>query len=183
VNSVGPNRAQVGPTMRENAHPRLHVDFARKPMSFWITRKSLGHFLRQSVTLTNKPLHFFPFTTRSPRRRAVKKQAPVSLYRSVYSMTGAPVRQTRDWTPLHQFPSLNFTNEALSHPVYRDSAYSQGNRRIPGDLGQPNQIELVEKYQEDLMMLEQGSRGYEHTWNKLAAARVSLRWRKQDWGK
>jgi hypothetical protein len=46
----------------------------------------------------------------------------VSLYWPNHAKTGAPVLQTPNWIPPNHFPSLNFTNETLDHPVHRDSA-------------------------------------------------------------
>jgi hypothetical protein len=110
-------------------------------------------------------------------------RSPVSLYRSDHAKTGAPERQTPNRTPPNHFPPLNFTNETLNHPVHRDSADSQRNKRVPGDPGQPNPIELVEELQEDLRMLEQESREYEQTWNTLTMVRALSWWRRTDLGR
>jgi hypothetical protein len=86
-------------------------------------------------------------------------------------MTGAPVRQTPNWTPLNHFPSLNFTNEALHQLVHEDSVNNRMSERVPGDLWPPSLIGWVSEYQEQVRVLKQEDSGHERTWNSLATAR------------
>jgi hypothetical protein len=56
-------------------------------------------------------------------------------------------------------------------------------QHVPSDPWRSSSIRGVEELEENLRTLEQTTRELELTWSKLVAARVSLKWRKQDWGK
>jgi hypothetical protein len=72
MNSVGLNSAQPAyrrgePTLARARGAVLH----RSPQGFEYLRKNHAHYLTGSLTFANKPLHFYLFTTRNPRRRTV----------------------------------------------------------------------------------------------------------------
>jgi hypothetical protein len=123
MNSVGLNSAQPAYSMGESARARARgAVLQRNPSGFEYLNKNLAHYLTGSLTFAKKPLHFYLFTVSSPRRRTAETGAPASLYRPDHAKIGAPVRRTPNWTPPNHFPSLNFTNEALNHPIHGDSA-------------------------------------------------------------
>jgi hypothetical protein len=164
MNSVGLNSAQ--PAYRRGEPMRARTRGAvlhRSPQGFEYLRKNAAHYLTGSLTFANKPLHFYLFTARSPRRRTVRNRAPVSLYRPDPATTSAPVRQTPNWTPLNHFPSLNFTNEALHQLVHGDSVNKRMSERVPGDLGPPSLIGWVSEYQQQVRVLKQEDSGHERT--------------------
>jgi hypothetical protein len=104
------------------ARPR--ADFARKTLSFCSTRKSPRHYLMQSLTFANKPLRFYFFTLRSPRRWTATRRFSASLYRLGYLMTRALTWPTPNSTFGGHFPSINSINPSRTLPVHDDS----GNR-------------------------------------------------------
>jgi hypothetical protein len=159
LNSAQPAYRREEPTRARARGAVLH----RSPQGFEYLRKNPAHYLTRSLTFANKPLHFYLFTARSPRRRTVGNQAPVSLYRPDPATTGAPMRQTPNWTPLNHFPSLKFTNEALHQLVHRDSVNNQMSERVPGDLGHPCLIDWVSEYHEQVRVLKQEDNGHERT--------------------
>jgi hypothetical protein len=139
MNSVGLNSAH--PAYRRGESTRARARGAvlhRSPQGFEYLRKNLAHYLTGSLTFANKPSHFYLFTARSPRRRTALGRPPVSLYRPDPAMTGAPVRQTPNWTPLNHFPSLNFINGAPNHPVHGDNEDHRMSKCVPSDLGPPS---------------------------------------------
>jgi hypothetical protein len=161
MNSSGPEPTQVGPSTGGNV-PALSV-LQKHPYRFKNQSSRPRHYLTGSLTFANKPLHFYLFTARSPRRRTVGNRAPVSLYRPDPATTGAPVWQTPNWTPLNHFPSLNFTNEALHQLVHGDSVNNRMSEHVPGDLGLPSLIRWVSEYQQRVRMLKQEDSGHERT--------------------
>jgi hypothetical protein len=69
MNNVGLNSAQ--PAYRRGESTRVHARVAvlhRSPQGFEYLRKNPAHYLTGSLTFANKPLHFYLFTVRSPRR-------------------------------------------------------------------------------------------------------------------
>jgi hypothetical protein len=162
MNSVGLNSAQPAYRRGEPTRARGAV-LHRSTQGFEYLRKNHAHYLTGSLTFANKPLHFYLFTARSPRRRTALGRAPVSLYRLDPATTGAPVRQTPNWTPLNHFPSLNFTNEALHQLVHGDSVNNRMSECVLGDLGPPSLIGWVIEYQEQVRVLKQEDSGHEWT--------------------
>jgi hypothetical protein len=106
---------------------------------------------------------FYSFTARDPRQRTARGRTPVSLCRLIHTTAGAPERQTPNQTLPKSFPSLNFTNKALNHPVHGGSAGSPRNRRVPGDPELPSLIGRVSEHQEQARLLKQENNGPERT--------------------
>ena len=95
MNNVGLNSAQPAYRRGESTRSRARgAVLRRSPQGFEYLRKNHAHYLTGSLTFANKPLHFYLFIARSPRRRTAMGRAPVSLYRPDPTTTGAPMRQT-----------------------------------------------------------------------------------------
>jgi hypothetical protein len=81
MSSVGLNSAQPAYSRGESTRARARVSVLhRSPQRFEYLRKNPAHYLTGSLTFAKRPLHFYPFTARSPRRRTALGRAPASLH-------------------------------------------------------------------------------------------------------
>jgi hypothetical protein len=172
MNSVGLNSAQPACRREEPARARARgVAFAQRTLTIWNSLKNPSHYSSVSLTFAETPSSFPLFTIPSPRRRTAGNRAPVSLYRPVYSMTGALLWQRPNSSPDKGFPSTNFTNGALTHTIHGDSGHYRQSSAFPLIYG--------------VLVQLAGSGNIRRThgcWNKIAGRmnRPGIRWPR--WG-
>jgi hypothetical protein len=103
----------------------------REPWRFEISIKNHFHCSSVSLTLAKTPPRFYLFITRGPRRRPAENRAPTSSYRLDHSMTGALLWLRPNSSPNKSFPSINFTNGALTRSVHGDSGHNGQHDVVP----------------------------------------------------
>jgi hypothetical protein len=154
---------------RKRARARAPADFARRPLSFWINRRSPTHCLTQSLTFTKGPLHFFPFTTWSPRHRAVVQSSGELAYRPICARTDALLWPKSNSGSNERFPSLNSMN---SYPVC--SVY--------GDRGCCGWMNVFPTISGHLVQLG-GSTSITGTWAHLNEGAGDMNWPESRWSR
>jgi hypothetical protein len=121
MNRVGLNSAQMVYSRGESTRARAREAILhRNPSGFEYLNKNPMDYLTGSLTFAKKPLLFYLFTTRSPRRRTAHGRAPASAYQPNHSMTGVLLRLRPNSNPNKCFPSTNFTIGPLSHSARGD---------------------------------------------------------------
>jgi hypothetical protein len=119
MNSSRSNSAQVGPTQKENA--RAPVDFANRPLVFWITRTGFpALFLWVTDAFRRAPVLLILY---NPKPSTVDGDAQSSnelVYRPICSMNSVLLWPKPNSRPEDRFPNINFTNGALKCPAHGD---------------------------------------------------------------
>jgi hypothetical protein len=116
---------------RKRARPRPRCRFcAESPEDLKFAKESLPLFLCLADTCRNTPALSL-FTIPSPRRRTTGNRAPVSLYRPIHSMTDVLLWQRLNSSPDESFPSINFTNGALTCSVHGDRVINDHSNVFP----------------------------------------------------
>jgi hypothetical protein len=119
LNSAQPAYRREKPTRARARRAVLH----RSPHGFEYLKKHPTHYLTESLTFANKPLHFYLFTACSPRRRMALGRAPMSLHRPIHVTIGALLQRRPNSSPNKCFPSTNFTIGARKRSVHGDSGH------------------------------------------------------------
>jgi hypothetical protein len=175
MNSIGLISVRGGPAETEFAYARPHRLFCTETPTFLNNPNRVHRTIAMSRwQFAETSPKFYSFTARGPRQRTAWGRTLVRLCRLIHATAGGPEQQIPNQTPPKSFPSLNFTNKALNHPIHGGSADSPRNRRVPGDPGLPSLIGWVSEHQEQARLLKQENNEQERTWDELATARVLL---------
>jgi hypothetical protein len=124
-----PEPAHIQVKSRPRA-PALSV-LQKRPYRFKNQNDSPLHYSHISLTLAKTPLHFHLSTTHSPRRRTTENQTPARLHWPGHAMTGALLWLRPNSSPNKSFPSINFTNGALTRFVHGDRVINRQSNAFP----------------------------------------------------
>ena len=97
----------------------------KRPYRFKNQNGSPRYYSHISLTLAKTPLHFHLFTNHSRRRRTMENRTSASLHWPGHAMTGALLWLRPNSSPNKSFPSINFTNGALTRSFHGDRVINE----------------------------------------------------------